>query len=256
MRISQYRKTIAALCCAAGLVSTPALAETGTSDRWNSSGTIYLWGSGIQGDLSNGGDIDISFGDILDDLAFAFMGTLVTRKDKWSFGGDFIYLNLKIDNSTNIPLSSVPGATVDLKAKTDINSWVINLLAGYNMVSTEQATLDAIFGARYLSLDSDLTLKVNSLQGRTLSDSDAVWDGVIGIRGVLNLNKKWYLPYYADIGTGQSDNTWQLLGGVGYRYNWGDIKLVYRHIEWDLGSDGLVETMSISGPAFGATWYF
>ena len=46
------------------------------------------------------------------------------------------------------------------------------------------------------------------------------------------------------------------MGGVGYRYNWGELKLVYRHIEWDLGSDGLVETMSISGPAFGATWNF
>lgn len=256
MEISKYHKTIAALCCAACMVSTPALAETGTSDNWNSSGTIYLWGSGIQSDLRNGGDIDISFGDILDDLAFAFMGTLVTRKDKWGFGGDFIYLNAKIDNSANIPLSAVPGATVDLKAKSDITSWVINLLAGYNMISTEQATLDAIFGTRYFSLDSDLTLKVNSLSGRTLNDSQAVWDGVIGLRGELNLNKKWYLPYYADIGTGQSDNTWQLMGGVGYRYNWGELKLVYRHIEWDLGSDGLIETINISGPAFGATWNF
>ena len=256
MGTSQYRKTIATLCCAATLVSTPALAETGTSDEWKHSGTIYLWGSGIQGDLRNGGDIDISFGDIVSALDFAFMGSLTTRKDKWGFGADVIYLNASVDNSANIPLSSVPGATVDLKAKVGVKSWVINLLAGYNLVSSEQATLDAVFGARYFSQDSHFTLKVNSLSGRTLSDSSAVWDGVIGVRGELNLNKKWYLPYYADIGTGQSDNTWQLMGGVGYRYNWGELKLVYRHIEWDLGSDGLVETMSISGPAFGATWNF
>jgi hypothetical protein len=41
------------------------------------------------------------------------------------------------------------------------------------------------------------------------------------------LNEHWYLPYYADIGTGDSDLTWQLFGGIGYMFNWGDIKLGY-----------------------------
>lgn len=256
MGTTNYRKTIATLCCAAALVSTPALAETGISDKWKTSGSIYLWGAGIDGKLENGGDIDVSFGDIVSALDFAFMGTLETRKDKWSLLGDFIYLNVSADKSGNIPLSAVPGATVDIKADVDLTSWVINLLAGYNMVSSEQATLDAVFGARYFSLDSDLSLQANSLAGRTLSDSSAVWDGVIGVRGELNLNKKWYLPYYLDIGTGQSDNTWQVLGGVGYRYHWGELKLVYRHIEWDLESGGLIDTINLSGPVFGATFNF
>jgi len=53
-----------------------------------------------------------------------------------------------------------------------------------------------------------------------------VWDVVIGVRGHANLNRQWYLPYQLDIGAGQSDLTWQAAGGIGYRFDWGDVNLV------------------------------
>jgi len=46
--------------------------------------------------------------------------------------------------------------------------------------------------------------------------SDTIWDGIVGFKGrvALGSDKKWYIPYYADVGTGQSDLTWQVLAGV------------------------------------------
>ena len=34
-------------------------------------------------------------------------------------------------------------------------------------------------------------------------------------------NREWFVPYYADIGTGQSDFTWQAIGGIGYAFSGG-----------------------------------
>ena len=38
-------------------------------------------------------------------------------------------------------------------------------------------------------------------------------------RATVFLNEKWYLPLYDDIGTGDSDLTWQLGAGIGYRFD-------------------------------------
>jgi hypothetical protein len=38
--------------------------------------------------------------------------------------------------------------------------------------------------------------------------SGNVWDGIVGIRGKVTLNEKWYLPYHLDVGTGNSEVTY------------------------------------------------
>ena len=44
--------------------------------------------------------------------------------------------------------------------------------------------------------------------------------------------------------------------GLTYSYGWGDLMLVYRHLEYDEGEDGLLDDFSFSGPAFGARFRF
>ena len=81
-------------------------------------------------------------------------------------------------------------------------------------------------------------------------------DAHLGIRGQANLGGNWYLPYHLDIGAGQSDLTWQAAGGVGYRLNWGDVNLVYRHMKWDFSSGTSIDDMSFSGPLLAAKFRF
>jgi hypothetical protein len=84
----------------------------------------------------------------------------------------------------------------------------------------------------------------------------AVWDAVAGVRGRAKLDGSWYLPFHLDVGTGESDLTWQAAGGVGYRFDWGDADLTYRYMAWDFGSDNALDDVSFSGPQLTASFRF
>jgi len=129
-----------------------------------------------------------------------------------------------------------------------------------NLLDAERGTVEILAGARFLDVDSKLTLRLSST-GPTPSASQSVGvrDGVIGVIGVkgnVNISQKWCLPDYFDAGTGQSDLAWQALGGVGYRFNRGNVVRVYRYRYWDFKPDTLLENMSFSGPASGTVFEF
>jgi hypothetical protein len=72
----------------------------------------------------------------------------------------------------------------------------------------------------------------------------------------VNLTEKWYLPFYADIGTGQSKLTWQALGGIGYRFKWFDFTVAYRYLSWDFGGGAPLDDLQIYGPYAGFIFHF
>jgi hypothetical protein len=176
------------------------------------------------------------------------MGTYEARKNKWSFIGDLIYMDIGADEGATLPNGTVK---VDLQLK----GLVISMLGGYNFSHSNKNTTDFIFGARYFDIDVGLDLTVNN---NTVGDSgsETVFDAVIGIRGQLALNENWFMPYHLDVGTGQSDSTYQIIGGIGYKYNWGDLKFVYRHMQWNMDSDSSIADINFSGPVLGATFHF
>jgi len=238
----------------------------GSSDQWEYDATIYLWGSSIDSTTDNGADIDISFNDILDDLDMAFMGSFGARKGKWSLLADAIYMDISQSEggSESIPvLDGMLTVTRTVDIDVDLKSWIATFGGGYNVVNNERAVLDIVGGARYLYLDVDIKLDLNH-EGELLqtsreikdSGSDHIWDGIAGIKGKVNLNKNWYMPYYADVGTGGSDLTWQALAGIGYHFKWGEVLLAYRYLDYNFKSDVVLEDMTISGPALGATFRF
>ena len=80
---------------------------------------------------------------------------------------------------------------------------------------------------------------------------------VVGVRGAVELGAggDWFLPYYLDIGAGNYSNwTWQGWAGLGYRFDWGDVVLVYRNLAYSTSGDEIVEDMRMAGPALGATF--
>ena len=55
--------------------------------------------------------------------------------------------------------------------------------------------------------------------------SESVWDGIVGVKGryAFGDDRKWFVPFYLDVGTGQTKLTWQAAAGVGYAFHWGDV---------------------------------
>jgi hypothetical protein len=221
--------------------------EQSVDNDWHLTGKLYLWGAGFSGSTQSGSDFDVSFGDLADNLDFALMGGLEARKARWSFIWDIIYMDIAAKKSgslTDLGLISV-------NADVNLEGWVSNLLAGYSLTNTDAASAEVIFGARYLDLDAKLNISITEpvqTPGLDFTGGVDVWDAVVGLRGGINLSKSFYIPYYADIGTGQSDLTWQALLGIGYKPRWGEITLAYRHVDWDFESGSTISDIDFSGP--------
>ncbi len=69
-------------------------------------------------------------------------------------------------------------------------------------------------------------------------------------------NREWFIPYYADIGTGDSDLTWQAVAGLGYAFHWGDIIAGWRYLDYQFKSSSKIDNMSLSGPMVGVAFHW
>jgi len=232
------------------IVEAPVVEDTNT---WQQEITVYGWLPTISATTpfpeSPGSSIDTS--DILDDLKMAFLGTYAARYDKWSFVADVIYAD--IGNSATQAIT-FPEGTFDATVGVDMKTLLMNAGIGYNIVDSENLLLDLVAGVRYLDLEVDVSTNLPRHPG--ISASEDFVDFTIGARGFYNINENWYLPYEADIGTGDSKVSYQLFAGVGYRYDWGDIKLGYRYLDYDMGDGHIVEDLSMSGGILGVSIKF
>ena len=62
------------------------------------------------------------------------------------------------------------------------------------------------------------------------------------------------MPYYLDVGTGQSQLTWQAAAGVGYRFGWGDVSAMWRYMDYNMKSGKPIESLNLNGPLIAATF--
>ena len=219
----------------------PIVPEVVVDDSWNYTASLYLWAAAIGGTTTNGGNVDISFSDIIDNLDFGYMGNFGAKKGKWTFETDVLYL--KVGSELDAPL---PIERIQLRA------WVVTPYAAYNVVESDQWNLDLLAGARYLYMKSQITLPIVEV-----SDSDTNWNGIIGMKGSYKLNEKWYMPFTLDVGSGDSDITYQALAGVGYKYENFDLLVGYRYLKWEF-DDAFVgfRDLDLSGPIIGAKFRF
>jgi hypothetical protein len=138
-----------------------------------------------------------------------------------------------------------------IKLSGELTGWIVTPVVGYNLVEKEKFRLDIVGGARYLYLDTTLGLGPGSVD-----ESGSFWDGVVGVRGDVNLTENWYLPYYLDIGTGDTDFSWQASAGVGYRFSKVAVILAYRYLEWDFDDGEALDDLNLGGPFVGAKFTF
>lgn len=262
---------------ALALGAAPAPAQDLTAGDWKFRAQIYGWfptigGSSEYPQATGGVSASLDFSNYMDALQFAFMGTFEARKGKLGLLTDYIYLSFDADKAASRDLTftgplghiSLP-ADVSAAVTVDLRGWAWSLLGTYALVDTPQYEVQLLGGLRYLKIDTTLgwrlTGNVGPLPPAVRSGASTVkpdaWDGVIGAKGRIRLgNGQWFAPYYLDIGAGQSDLTWQAMGGVGYAFSWGEIIGAYRHLDYSFGSGKRIDDLSFSGPAlsFGFRW--
>jgi len=274
--MSQHRNWSHAV--AAGLVSlvtagtaVDAQAQS-TPDAWQYRASIYAWVPGISGTTqfpsgAAGPSINVNANDLLSDLKMAFMGTLEAQRGEWGGMVDWFYANVG-STSTGTRDFSIIGGTqpVGLTANLslDVKTNILTLAGTYSLAASPRYNSALVFGARMLKVDQTLDWAFNTTTPLALarngrSEVTATnWDAVIGAKGRASLgeDQRWFVPYYVDIGTGNSKFTWQGLVGLGYSFSWGDAAVAWRYIDYQFKSGEPVQSLTFNGIGAGVSFRF
>jgi hypothetical protein len=266
-------RPLAAIAVVAALLPLHVHADS-TAGEWQWDATVYMYLPSIGGETSfppsgGGPSLDVSADAILDSLNFAFMGALGARKGPWGVATDVIYLDLGSNKrgTRNFQLGQLDlPASVDADLRLDITGWLWTLTGSYALVQQERVSMDVLAGVRMLDLEQDLRWQLNGdisslpLPGRSGSGSAQAtqWDAIVGVKGRASFGAQgnWYVPYYLDVGTGDSDLTWQGMVGLGYSFDSVDVTGVWRYLDYDMGDNTPITSIDFNGPALGVTFRF
>jgi len=247
----------------AALSSACASAQA-LSDEWKFRASIYMWMPEITGTVNfagnNTADLDVKFHSLLDHLKMAGMGNIEAQKGRWGAFTDLIYFDVGATTTTTrdhtIDGEPLP-ATVSLNTGLDFKAVVWTLAGSYRVVAEPDSSFDIFAGAQMLRLDATLNYEFSEDFGpfvgpnRTGSRgaSGNTWDGIVGVKGraAFGDDRKWFIPYYADVGAGQSHLTWQASTGIGYAFSWGEIIATWRYLDWKEPGDK-VPKLTVNGP--------
>ena len=94
----------------------------------------------------------------------------------------------------------------------------------------------------------------NRIGSRSVTGRD--WDAIVGVKGRVGFgaNREWFIPYYVDIGTGQSQFTWQGALGIGYVFSWGEVVATWRYLDYNTKSGDKLNDLTINGPLLGVAF--
>ncbi|MDQ0561569.1 opacity protein-like surface antigen [Rhizobium mesoamericanum] len=229
------------------LTQEPKPAEA--ADGWTFSVAPYFWMAGLSGDTAQFGlpsvHINADFGDILDNLDFAFMAAGEARYDRFSVIGDVIYTKLSADGETR---RGILADDVEVTAKTFAGL----LGVGYSVLENPSVNLDIVGGIRVWSVDTELSFSGGLLHGREFDDSATWVDGVAGLRGKYFFTPEVYVTGWGLIGGGGADIDWDVALGVGYNFT-DRISAIagYRALGVDYSDSGFVFDVVEQGPILG-----
>lgn len=258
------------LCAAflAFLFAAPAMAQEGgymadpENRHWSLA--LYLWGTGLEGDIGVGPfdvPVDLSFTDILKELDFGIFGHVEYHADNnFGFMGDLMYLSISASN--NIPFGRVT---------SDIDMMTLEMALMYNLASRE-SPFDIFAGFRYWDMDIAIGFNpaVSTAKGAPVlplppagitQTGGTDWtDFMIGARWMPRIGEKWWFSLRADYATADSD-TFNIISGFNWRFGrTASLWFGYRYMDVDyeegLGVSRRALDVTFSGPVAALNFTF
>jgi hypothetical protein len=270
------RRLAALAACVAGFgMSATAHAEAPawSAADWRFTAVIYGYLPDIGGHSSfpprsGGASVDVDASKIIENLKFVFMGTFEAQKGAWGVLTDVIYMDVGGSKSRTRNLSigghDLPvGTTADVDL--DLKGTIWTLAGTWRLVQDPDASLDLLAGTRLISVkqhlgwtfSADLGPDQPSRTGTSEIKLDN-WDAIVGVKGrvAFGARHEWFVPWYFDVGTGDSDLTWQAFGGVGYAFKWGDVVGGWRYLDYEFKSGGKLQDANLNGPMLGVALHW
>lgn len=229
--------------------------QANAQSKWEFNVTPYAWMSGLSGNLGTvpglpSQPVDLSFGDILDDLDYGFFLFSSARNGTWAiyFDGSLV------QTTSNEAIGGLVVKNLEVESRT-LNA---ALAFGRTVSKSQNHSVDVYAGLRYWEIKNNF--KVTTAGPVLKPSSSADWaDPVIGVAGRYMINDRWSLFGSADIGgfgVG-SDMAWTLQAGANYAVtDLFSVSFGWRHMSVDYEDDGIVFDVSQSGPLIGASFKF
>lgn len=263
------------------VISLPVYAQdqSKSTDDWEIRLMPYFWMPSMDaegtvgGPLGNSlsGNIDLSFGDVMDYFEFGAMGRMEVWKGPWGFTFDGLFMYLGAEGSFQ---GSRGLANFNLDA--DVRLGMADFGLAYRLFeqqfgndNQQRLAFEPYGGLRYAYLREEVDLSVDiagvGSTGGTLGTTEDWVEPFTGGRVIWDLNKKISFNVRGDaggFGIGSASNlTWQIAGGVDYKILENMIFNVgYRYVELDYdhgsGSDRLGVDLRAKGPFVGLTITF
>lgn len=242
------------------------------ANGWQFGASIYGWFPDIAGNTvfspeGSDSEFEVDIENILENLEMVLMGSFDVRKGSLGVFTDIIYMDVGDSGNTSVDGSVGPSAVptnVTADVSFDMESWIWNLLAYFRALDMSGTTLDIVAGTRYLDIEQkvewDMVGNANAVPvaERTGEVEDGItnWDVIFGVRGrfAFGAKKALFVPYYLDLGAGDSDFTWQGVTGLGYAFGWGELVAAWRYLHYDMSSGSAIDEISFSGPEAGVTF--
>ena len=195
-------------------------AASADNDRWRFTVAPYIWGAGLNGDVTIGPvqeDVDLSFIDILKDFGFGGMLYGEARAQRYGFFTNLLFVRTNDDS----------GGTVHTDVKTDtaqvavggfyrVLDWQWGQSAGGQPLSL---ALEPLAGVRWSYLRGEVEFSGGPVNLPQADRSESFFDPVVGVRVSSDLSDGWLALISADVGgfgVG-SDYSWNVQGHIGYR---------------------------------------
>lgn len=271
MKTTSLRCLAVPVLCLAAAAPVAAQAQS-AADGWQFEASLYGWFPAVSGTSrfptgAGNPSMDVSMGDVLNALKFTFQGNFQARRGAWGLWTDLVYADFGASRggSRDFSLGGRPlpaGVSADLDL--DIKTWIWTLAGTYRLKDDPEGAVDVLFGTRLLDMTNRLGWNLHGTGGNlpprsgSAELSDSYWDAVVGLKGraVLGDERKWFVPFYADVGTGQSRLTWQVSAGLGYQFDWGALTASWRYLDYDFNSDSKLQSVSFNGPSIGVSFKF
>jgi hypothetical protein len=249
----------------ASLFASHSLPAQG-SDQWKFQAVIYVYLPSVDSESTfpgsgGGSSASVDASKLLENLNLAFMGSFEADRGPWGMFADVIYVDFGDSESPSRDFSiggTLPaGATASLRY--DLSGWLWTFAGSWRASSGPGHELNLIGGARLIDIDQTIDWQLSgnigsvALPDRAGERTNGVrnWDAIVGLKGraMFGTGQRWFVPYYLDVGTGESSLTWQAMAGVGYAFGWGSVIGAWRHIDYDAQSGTSIESVSFDGPA-------
>lgn len=219
--------------------------------------TGYGWASALHGRASTlpplpAADVDLSFGDILEDFNGGLMGVAEMRIGNWGFIADAMFTQVTSGATLPGPYFS----SVNLRSQT------LTLQASilYRLYSDAAFDLDLGAGLRFWNLDNRLKIGRGALNlAIEHSEAESWLDPVVVARLIARVGGPWSVTLIGDVGGFDAGSrlTWQVVGTANYRWreNW-TLHAGYRALHVDYRNGPFFYDTTMHGPILAATYRF